>query len=221
MYDFYTEQMAECDREIERQFSNLKPTVPPEDLPPLSPSSKPDSHSSNGPDYDAREPAVPADWRGPGAIDGLNESTVQTISREVGTDMSRFPSEKHFCSWLGLAPHNDISGGKMLRSQTLKTANRAGQAFRMAAQWRSRNPDTAFGAFYRRMRSRSGPSRPSWPRPTKSPEPFTICSSIAYPITISVAKNTSAGLANANCTTWKNDAAKLGMTLMPSSAAAN
>ena len=74
------------------------------------------------------------------AIDGLNESTVQTILCEIGTDMSRFPSEKHFCSWLGLAPHNDISGGKVLRSRTLKTANRAGQAFRMAAQHRRVTP---------------------------------------------------------------------------------
>jgi transposase len=83
---------------------------------------------------------------------------VQTIISEIGTDMSRFPSEKHFCSWLGLAPRNDISGGKVLRSRTMKVASRANQAFRMAAQAVSRT-DTAFSAYYRAMRARKGPQQ--------------------------------------------------------------
>jgi transposase len=87
---------------------------------------------------------------------GLNESTVQTIVAETGIDLSRFPTEKHFSSWLGVAPHNDISGGKRLRSRTLPTNNRAGQAFRMAAQSVSKSPNSAFGAFYRRMKARLG-----------------------------------------------------------------
>jgi transposase len=57
---------------------------------------------------------------------------------------------------LGLAPHNDISGGKVLRSRTLKTRNRAGQTFRQAATAVSRSP-SAFGAYYRRKRAQSGP----------------------------------------------------------------
>jgi transposase len=156
LYDFYTEQITECDREIERQFSNLKPTLFPDDLPPMPPSSKLTSHIKNAPDFDARSLLYQLIGVDLCEIDGLNESTVQTIISEVGTNMSRFPSEKHFCSWLGLAPHNDISGGKVLRSHTLETANRAGQAFRMAAYAIGRNPNTAFGAFYRRMRSRLG-----------------------------------------------------------------
>ena len=50
------------------------------------------------------------------AVMGLSAVTVQTILSEIGTDMDCFPTVKHFCSWLGLAPHNDISGGKGLRS---------------------------------------------------------------------------------------------------------
>jgi hypothetical protein len=69
--------------------------------------------------------------------------------------MSRFPTEKHFCSWLGLTPHHEISGGKILRNHTLKTDNRAGQAFRQAAACVIRS-DSAFGAFYRRMKARLG-----------------------------------------------------------------
>jgi transposase len=72
--------------------------------------------------------------------------------------MSKFPNEKHFCSWLGLAPKNEISGGKILKNHTIKTRNRAGQAFRMAAGSVMR-ADCAFGAFYRRQKARLGPAQ--------------------------------------------------------------
>jgi len=154
LYDFYTAQLAACDTEIARQFANLKPIS--DALPPLPPSAKRDSHSKNGPSYDARSYLYRLTGVDLVAISGLNESTVQTIISEVGTDLKAFPTEKHFCSWLGLAPHNDISGGKRLRSRTLKTNNRAGQAFRMAAQSVAKSPASAFGAFYRRMKARLG-----------------------------------------------------------------
>jgi len=154
LYDFYTVQIATCDTEIEAQFANLKPIS--EDLPPLPPSGKRDSHSKNGPSYDARSYLYRMTGVDLVAISGLNESTVQTIISETGTDMSHFPTEKHFCSWLGLAPHNDISGGKRLRSRTLPSNNRAGQAFRLAAQSVSRSLNDAFGAYYRRMRAKLG-----------------------------------------------------------------
>jgi transposase len=157
LYDFYTEQLAECDREIERQLSHVTPVD--DDLPPLPPSDKRDSHSKNRPSYDARSYLYRMTGVDLVAISGLNESSVQTIISETGTDLSAFPSAKHFCSWLGLAPHNDVSGGKRLRSRTLKTQNRAGQAFRMAAQAVAKSPHSAFGAFYRRMKARLGPKQ--------------------------------------------------------------
>jgi hypothetical protein len=154
LYDCYTEQLRDCDTEIERQFANLKPVS--DDLPPLPPSAKPDTHSKNAPTYDARSYLYRLTDVDLVAITGLNESTVQSIISEVGTDLSAFPTEKHFCSWLTLAPHNDISGGKRLRSRTLKINNRAGQAFRLAAQSVAKSPDSVFGAFYRRMKARLG-----------------------------------------------------------------
>lgn len=153
LYDAYTEQLRECDAEIEKQFQAIKPVT--EDDPPPSP--KPPAHSKNEPSYDARTLLFQITGVDLCAISGLNESTVQTIIAEIGTDLSKFPSEKHFCSWLGLAPHNDISGGKVLRSRTLKTHNRAGQAFRLAAQGLSHGSPNACGAFYRRMRAKFGP----------------------------------------------------------------
>lgn len=65
---------------------------------------------------------------------------------------------KHFCAWLGLAPRNDISGGKVLRSRTMKVRSRANQAFRQATQAVARS-DSAVGAYYRAMRARLGPGQ--------------------------------------------------------------
>ena len=90
------------------------------------------------------------------AVTGLSDSSVQTILSEIGTDMAKWANEKHFTSWLGLAPHNDISGGRVLRSRILPTNNRAGQAFRQAATAVSRSR-SAFGAYYRRKRAQNGP----------------------------------------------------------------
>jgi len=157
LYDFYTAQVQECDAEIERQFSVLKPRGG-DDLPPLDRHDKRNSHSKNAPRYDVRGQLYRLTGVDLVAVTGLNASSVQTIIAEIGTDMSRWPSEKHFASWLGLAPHNDISGGKVLRSRTLKTRNRAGQAFRLAAQATIRS-QSAFGAFYRRLRARLGPAQ--------------------------------------------------------------
>jgi transposase len=157
LYDAYTQQILECDQELERKFSALKP-VHDDDLPPLDTTDKRNTHSKNAPAYDGRSLRYQLLGVDLVAVDGLNEVTAQIILSEIGTDMSRWQDEKHFCSWLGLAPHNDISGGKLLRSRTLKTHNRAGQAFRLAAQAVSKT-DTAYGAFFRRMRAMHGPKK--------------------------------------------------------------
>ena len=66
-------------------------------------------------------------------VNGLGVSNSQKIIMESGSDMIQFLKEGNYCSWLGLAPKHEISGGKVLKNHTLKTKNRAGQAFRMAA----------------------------------------------------------------------------------------
>ena len=77
---------------------------------------------------------------------------------EIGTDMSRWPTEKHFASWLTLAPHNKISGGRLLSSKTQPSANRAATILRMAAMNLGRT-ETALGAFYRRLAYRVGKAK--------------------------------------------------------------
>ncbi len=220
LYDFFTERIRECDREIERQFSNLKPVVAPEELPPLPPSSKCVKRNQNEPNYDARSLLYQLTGVDLCEIDGLNASTVQTIFSEIGTDMSHFPSEKHFCSWLGLAPHNDISAGKVLRSRTLKTTNRAGQAFRMAAYRIARNPNTAFGAFFRRMRSRLGPKQAIVATAHKIARTFYHMLKNRTPYHDLGGEEYERRAHERELRNLQKRAAKLGMTLTPSTAAA-
>jgi hypothetical protein len=158
LFDFFTTQINACDTEIERQFSAIKPRWDtPAELPPLPPV-KPNSRTKNKPAESTRQELFRIVGVDLVSVTGLSASLTQTILTEVGTDMSKWPSVKNFASWLGLAPHNDISGGKVLRSRTLKTDNRAGQAFRQAAAAVTRS-NSAFGAFYRRKRAQLGPAQ--------------------------------------------------------------
>jgi transposase len=159
MYDFYTRQIEACDDEIEQVYQQTRPSDGPDDLPEL-PQHKRKSRSKNA-------PANIKEIRGHlkricgvdiTAVHGISVTLAQTIVLEVGTDMGKFPNEKHFCSWLGLAPKHEISGGKVLKNKTLKTKNRAGQAFRMAAAAVMR-ADCMFGAYYRRQKARLGPAQ--------------------------------------------------------------
>jgi hypothetical protein len=77
---------------------------------------------------------------------------------EIGTDMSRWPTENHFTSWLTLAPKNKVSGGRIISSRTQPSANRAAAILRLAAMNLGRT-QTALGAFYRRLAYRVGKAK--------------------------------------------------------------
>ncbi len=159
LYDFYTLQLQDCDDQIESTYALTRPDWPcdtPDDLPPR----KPGSNSKNAPKHEQeiRRHLIRISGVDLVAVDGFSVSLAQTVLSEIGTDMSKWPTVKHFCSWLGLAPKNDISGGKVLRSRTVKNKNRAAQAFRAAASSVTR-ADCAFGAFYRRKKSQLGPAQ--------------------------------------------------------------
>jgi transposase len=88
-------------------------------------------------------------------IHGLAPTTALNLVAEIGTDVSRWPSEKHFTSWLNLAPGTKITGGKRLTGRRGPSKNRAGLALRQAAVSAGRT-DTALGGFYRRIAARRG-----------------------------------------------------------------
>jgi transposase len=89
------------------------------------------------------------------AIPGISEAIFMMLIAECGLDMTRFPTVKHFVSWLGLCPANKISGNKVLSSKTKPSSNRAAYAFRLAAFSLFRS-DTYLGGFFRRTRAKSG-----------------------------------------------------------------
>ncbi|MGY4281056.1 hypothetical protein ACVWXO_000276 [Bradyrhizobium sp. LM2.7] len=91
-------------------------------------------------------------------IDGLGPYLSLKLIAECGDDLTSWPSAKHFTSWLGLAPSNKISGGKVLSSRTRRSGGRAAALLRLAAVTVGRT-DTALGAFYRRLSSRIGKAK--------------------------------------------------------------
>lgn len=156
-YDFYLQQIQECDAQMEAMYAALPSTDPDERVSP-PPKPKGGKRRKNQAHFDLATSLYQVVGVDLTAVDGLDALTAQSIITEIGIDVNAWPTVKHFTSWLGLAPHNDKSGGKVLRSRTMKTQNRANLAFRLAAQSAGRS-NSAIGAFYRRLRARHGPAK--------------------------------------------------------------
>jgi hypothetical protein len=92
------------------------------------------------------------------AIEGMSYSTVLSLMSEVGIEgIRKFPSAKHFCSWLRIAPNNKVSGGKVLSSKVPKGSNRLKIALRNAANAIGNLKDsTPLRDFFQRINFRKG-----------------------------------------------------------------
>ena len=91
-------------------------------------------------------------------IHGIGSYLAIKLVSECGTDLSKWPSAKHFTSWLCLSPGNKISGGKVLSAHTRRSNNRVTALLRLAAVNVGKT-DSALGAFYRRMAARVGKAK--------------------------------------------------------------
>jgi len=151
-FDFYTQQIANCDGELQRHYARFEPQV---DIVEQPLPDKPRRRRANQPDFDLRTFLYLAGGVDLTAVNGIDVLLAQDILAEVGTDMHKWKTAKHFASWLGLAPNNRSSAGKIKSRHTPKTKNRAATAFRLAAQSVSRT-QTAFGAFFRRIKAKHG-----------------------------------------------------------------
>ena len=157
LYDFYQIQVSECDEEIERTLEQLRADSPtPEG--PLPPARVKKGHSANALHFDVREALYALVGVDLTQIHGLGPYISVKLISECGTDMAKWPSAKHFTSWLTLAPGNKISGGKLLSSRTRRSSSRAASLLRLAATTAGRT-DTALGAFYRRLAARVGKAK--------------------------------------------------------------
>jgi len=153
LYDFYHHQIEACDREIERYLHTFDAKVDPVQNP--LPKQKRKKEMRYQSFVDLRTELYRVSGIDFTQMPGLDVITVQTILSEIGLDPGKFPTEKRFASWLGLCPNNRITGGQVKSTKTRKTANRAANAFRMAAQSLA-NSNTGLGGFYRRIRARLG-----------------------------------------------------------------
>jgi transposase len=93
------------------------------------------------------------------AIWGLGRRSAETILAEIGTDTSRFPSEKHISSWARICPGQDESAGKRRSGWTGK-GNRWVKSALVEAAWSAvRNKNTYYAALYQRLGQRRGKKR--------------------------------------------------------------
>ena len=146
-FDFCGTQLAECDAQIQAQLQTLHVC---QEQPAQG---KKRARARNAPKFDLRTQLFQMCGVDLTRIDGIEVTTALAVVSEVGCDMGRFPSDKHFASWLGLCPGTKITGGKVMSGKTKRCANRAAQALRLAAA-ALRTSQSALGAYYRRMCAR-------------------------------------------------------------------
>jgi transposase len=149
-YDFFQQQLAACDSVLEGYLGQMdsashQPSVPP--------SAK--KRRKNQAHFDLRRELARIAGADVCQIEGIDALTAQTLISECGTDMTPFPSEKNFASWLGLCPNNRKTGGRIRSRRTRRVKNRAARAFRVAAQALHRS-NSALGCYARQMKARLG-----------------------------------------------------------------
>jgi transposase len=154
-HDFFQSQMRAGDVELEKRYAAFEPQVDLAIL-PLPPAKRPERKSEkNTPQFELREYLYEMTGVDLTQVDGLNALTIHKVISETGVDMSAWPSGKHFASWLTVCPHNDKTGGKVIKSHTRKSQNRAAAALRMAAQSLTHS-HSALGGYCRHMQAKLG-----------------------------------------------------------------
>jgi transposase len=152
MYEFYQRQLRACEARIEVCLRGFADKSGGAALPARPGQKKPRRNEVR---FGARALLFRVAGVDLTAIEGVSETTALVILSEIGTDLSRFPSEKNFVSWLGLCPQHQGSAGKIFSRRVRRGANRAARALRMAAQG-CHHAKNALGAFYRRIAARCG-----------------------------------------------------------------
>jgi hypothetical protein len=154
MYDTYQRRIAECDQQLQKQLASLTGVTAPCKGQTQTPKAKPPA-AKNAPRFDLSSELQRITGVDLTRIDGIDVMVAQTLLSEVGLDMSRWKTESHFASWLGLCPDNRISGDKVLARGTRRVVNRAATALRQAANTLIRSR-SYLGAQYRRLRTKLG-----------------------------------------------------------------
>jgi len=155
LYDMYDLQIQACDAELEALYRDFDPPRRPDQAANRPPKPSKGKRRKNQASFDLRLSLYQLTGVDLTQVDSIDALTAQTLVSEIGLDMNKWRTVKHFTSWLSLCPHNEVSAGKVKRRGTTNTRNRANAALRVAAQSLARS-DSALGAYYRRMRAKHG-----------------------------------------------------------------
>jgi transposase len=151
-YEFYQAQLSACDARLQACLAGFEDKSQGRRLPDAA---RRQRHKGNDPVFDVRTALDRMCGLDITVLAGIDVRTALVVLSEIGTDMSKWPTVKHFVSWLGLCPQHRASAGKIRSRRVRRGANRAARALRMAAQgcFHAKN---ALGAFYRRIQARAG-----------------------------------------------------------------
>jgi transposase len=155
MYHIYRKKITDCDQRIK---GILLEVAPLDNDDQVASDKTPTRSNKNNLSFEAESLLESITGTDLTNIFGINDSTAVEILSEVGLDMSKWPTAKHFTAWLNLAPNNKISGGKVLSSRIPKKKNRAGQIFKMAAFAVQRSKNW-LSMFYHRIKSKAGAAK--------------------------------------------------------------
>jgi transposase len=155
LFDIHQSKLADCDAAIEAHLQQLADQAAPPATKLTPDRRRGRKPTGNEPAFDMRTYLHRLTGVDLSQINGIGPYTALRLISEIGTDMTRWPTEDHFTSWLTLAPSNRITGGRLISSQTPTSAHRAADILRMAAMAIGRT-QTALGAFYRRLAVRTG-----------------------------------------------------------------
>lgn len=151
LYNVFQEKIAECDRSIEDYYKTFETKF----CGNKECSKIKNRSTKNRPNFSIHEELHRVTGMDFTKVPGLDVLSIQTIISETGINHNKWPTEKHFSSWLGLSPANKITGEKVFSTRTRKVINRAANAFRMAAHCVSRS-NSGIGAYCRRLKKRLG-----------------------------------------------------------------
>jgi len=155
LYRTYHAQIIECDAQIVLHLNSMSDRSNGTTLPDQR---RRTGRHRNQPMFDVRTALHRVTGIDLTRIDGIDEHTALKLISEIGTDMTRWRTVKHFTSWMGLCPGNKRSGGKNLSGKTKPCANRAAKVLRLAA-YGLHHSQSALGAYLRRMKARLGPPK--------------------------------------------------------------
>jgi transposase len=152
MWEAYQEAVADLDRSIAEHLRTMRRKS---ELPPLAKQPRVRGKKPHDPKFDVRDALYLSTGVDLTAIEGIDAIHALTLVSELGTDFSKWPTVKHFTSWLGLCPNWKKTGGQVQSSRTRLGKNRAAGALRLAA-WGLMRSTSYLGAYLRRQRSRLG-----------------------------------------------------------------